>query len=185
MSTRAEEPPSAAILLAGAVGVLVVVGFVAAVSLGGEARARPGDRVDLVAGEGPSGMALLAGRCPDERVTAVELRAPGGPTLWRIASTKGSITRRYEVGGEPPFDFRTVAPLQPVPDGPLEALVEIDGETVDSQVFGRPLASAGSTAPPCGRSQDLGGVALLFAAGAALVVVAYGGMVRRWLASRR
>lgn len=184
MSRRADAP-STAVLLAGAIGVLVVLAFVAAVAMGGEARARRGDRVELISGEGPAGLEVLAGRCQDERVTAVELRAPSGPTLWRIASPKGSITRRYVVGGEPPFDFTTVAPLQPLPEGPLEAAVEIDGDVVDTQVFQRPLPAEGSAAGPCGRSQQLGGVVLLFAAGAALVVVAYGGMVRRWFTARR
>lgn len=184
MSPQADAP-STGVLLAGAVGVLVVVGFVAAVALGGEAQVRPGDRVELVSGEGPASLEVLAGRCEDERVTAVELRAPQGPTLWRIASSTGSITRRYVVGGDPPFDFTTTAPLQPLPEGPLEAVVEIDGETVDSETFVPPLAGEGSAAGPCGRSQDLGGVVLLFAAGALLVVIAYAGMIRRWLVGRR
>jgi hypothetical protein len=179
------DPPSVGVLLAGAVGVLVVVGFVAAVAMGGEARSRPGDRVELIRGEGPAGLEVLAGRCPDERITAVELRAPQGPTLWRVASDKGSITRRYVVGDDPPFGFATVHPLQPVPDGLVEAVVEIDGESVDSEVFQPPIADEGSAAGPCGRSQGIGAVALLFAGGAALVVVAYGGMLRRWLAGRR
>lgn len=183
MSPPRAEAPSAGVLLAGAVGVLVVLGFVAAVALGGEARVRPGDRVALVERDGR--LLVLAGRCEDERVTAVELRAPGGPTLWRIASVKGSITQRYPVGGETPVGFEVVAPLQPLPLGDLEAVVEIDREVVDSEVVPQPSPTSGEVAAPCGRSQELGGVTLLFVAGGLLVVIAYGAMLRRWFDDRR
>jgi hypothetical protein len=182
VSPQPTEPPTVGVLLAGAVGVLLVVGFVAAVVLGGEAQARPGDRVALV--EVDAHLVVLAGRCEDERVTAVELRVPNGPTLWRIASSKGSITQRYEAGGEPPFNFQVVAPLQPLPLGDLEAIVEVDHTLVDSEVFPQPAPQSGEVAAPCGRSQQLGGVALLFVAGAVMVVTAYIAMARRWFADR-
>lgn len=171
-------------LVAGGLGVLVVVGFVAAVVFGGAARTQPGDRVALVENAGQ--LVVVAGRCEDERVTAVELGAPGGPTLWRIASQKGSITRRYVVGAEPlPVGFTTVAPLQPLPLGDLEVSVEIDGTIVDREVVAQPAPQTGEVLAPCGRSQRLGAVSILFVAGALLVVLAYAAMVQRWLQGRR
>ena len=172
-------------LVAGGLGVLVVVGFVAAVVFGGAARAQPGDRVAFVEVRGRH--VVVAGRCEDERVTAVELRAPGGgPVLWRIASAKGSITRRYVVGEEPlPVGFTTVAPLQPLPLGDLEVAVEIDGTLVDREVVSQPAPERAEVYAPCGRSQRLGAVSLLFVAGALLVVLAYAGMVQRWFQGRR
>ena len=183
MSPPRAEAPTPGVLVAGGVGVLAVIGFVAAVVFGGEARAQPGDRVALAATE--EGPVLVAGRCEDERVTAVELKAPDGPTLWRITSAKGSITRRYVVGGEVPVGFETVTPFQGLPEGHLEAVVEIDRDLVDRRVVAQPLADTAQVAPPCGRSQDLGAVAVLFVAGALLVVTAYAAMVWRWLEDRR
>ena len=130
---------------------------------------------------------VLAGRCEDERVTAVELRIPGGgPTLWRISSPKGSITQRYEVGAaELPVGFATVHPLQPLPPDAVEVVVEIDGRLEDAEVVPQPAPAEAEVVAPCGRAQELGGVALLFVAGAVMVVTAYGSMVRRWFDGRR
>lgn len=183
---RADAPPGPGVLVAGGLGVLVVVAFVAAVLFGGSARAQPGDRVALVERDGQ--LVVAVARCEDERVTAVELKAPGpqGPRLWRIASAKGSIAQRYVVGAEPlPVGFTTIAPLQPLPLGDLEVLVEIDGELVDREVVAQPASQTADVLAPCGRSQRLGTVSVLFVVGALLVVVAYAGMVQRWLHGRR
>ena len=171
-------------LVACGLGVLVVVGFVTAVVFGGSARAQPGDRVALVEQSGQ--IVVLAGRCEDERVTAVELAAPGGPTLWRITSEKGSITQRYVFGAEPlPVGFTTVAPPQPLPLGDLQVSVEIDGTLVDREVVSQPAPETAEVFAPCGRSQRLGAVSVLFVVGALMVVLAYAGMVQRWYQERR
>jgi hypothetical protein len=172
-------------VLPGGIGVLVVVAFVAAVALGRDTTVKPGDRVAVIAArEAPRGLAILVGRCEDERVRDVELRVPGGPPLWEIRSVKGGIDRSYVPGEDPPpFGFETTTALQPFPPGPLEAVVTVDA-SVDSQRFDPThLDETSSVGAPCG-SRDIGLVPLLFALGGAGVVLAYGAMVRRFLLTR-
>src|SRR5207253_221662 len=100
----ASDAPSLGVVVAGGIGVLAVIAFVGALALGGSSRSRPGDRVAVVRTLGPAGIAVLAGRCLDQRVTAVAV-VDGGTTIWRIESRKGSIERRYVVGAPPPLGF--------------------------------------------------------------------------------
>lgn len=183
MSTRRADAPSTGVVVAGGIGVLVVLAFVAALALGGGSRSTPGERVALVSAEG--GAEVLAGRCRDQRVVAVEVR--DGPTVrWRIESVKGSIDRRYPVGGAPPLGFTTAVPLE----GDLPPVVTVeatfdgpDGEERDAAL--RPVSAPedvtlGDVAPPCGGSVDLGATVILFAAAAALVVGGYAVMLTRF-----
>jgi hypothetical protein len=169
-------------VLTGGIGVLVVVAFVAAVAFGRDTTVEPGDRIAVVPLVGsPTGFEVLVGRCQDERVRAVELRAPDGPALWRIESAKGGIDRSFIVGEHPPpFGFATVRQLVPLPPGVLEVDVTVD-DTVDARQFDPThLETSGSVGAPCG-PRDIGIVPLVFALGAAGVVLAYGAMVRRFL----
>ena len=172
-------------VLTGGIGVLVVVAFVAAVAFGRDTTVEPGDRIAVVSLKGsPAGFEVLVGRCENERVRAVELRAPGGPPLWRIESTKGGIDRRFVVGQDPPpFDFATVASLNQVPTGVLEIEITVD-KSIDAKQFDpAQLEASGTVGAPCGK-RDIGVVALAFALGAFGVVLAYGAMVRRFLQTR-
>jgi hypothetical protein len=176
--------PTLAVVLTGGIGVLVAVAFVAAVAFGRDTDVSPGDRVAVVQSDGPAGLTVLAGRCEDERVKAVELRTPDGVSLWRIESARGAIDRRFLVGQDPPpFSFATVTPLQALPAGPLEAEITVD-KTIDGEVFDRAhLDEESAPDAPCG-NKDVGVVALVFMLGALGVVVAYGVMVRRYLSAR-
>lgn len=170
-------------LATGGIGVLVVLAFVAAVVFGRNTEVNPGDRIAVVRSDGPVGFSILAGRCTDERVNAVEVRAPVGPALWRIESKKGVINRTFAVGAEAPFGAATVTPLQPLPAGLLVAGIRV-GDAEDVEQFDPAhLETADAPEAPCGET-DLGLVPLLFIAGAAGVVVAYGGLVRRYLQAR-
>ena len=170
-------------LATGGVGVLVVLAFVGAVVLGRNTEVKPGDRIAVVRSDGPAGFSILAGRCIDERVKAVEVRTPVGPVLWRIESEKGVINRSFQVGADAPFGAATVTPLQPLPAGVLVAGIRV-GDTEDAEQFDPAhLETADAPEAPCGAT-DLGLVPLLFVAGAAGVVVAYGGMVRRYVRAR-
>lgn len=171
-------------VVVGGVGLLVVIAFVAGVVLGRESAPRPGDRLAVVPTE-TDALAILAARCGDERVHAVELRVPdGGPTLWRIESAKGSIDRSYLVGAvPPPFGFATITALQPVPPGALEAVVTVD-DTVDAERFDPAALERGDGfRAPC-EGDELGLVELAFVVGALGVAAAYATMIRRWLADR-
>ena len=172
-------------VLTGGIGVLVVVAFVAAVAFGRDTTIAPGDRIAVVALTGaPAGFEVLVGRCDDERVRAVELRAPGGPPLWRIESTKGGIDRSFIVGQDPPpFEFATVTRLGPIPAGVLEVEITVDKDVDARQFDPAHLERSGAVGAPCG-NRDIGVVPLLFGLGAAGVVVAYGAMVRRFLKTR-
>lgn len=171
-------------LATGGIGVLVVLAFVGAVVFGRNTDVSPGDRVAIVRAEGPVGFAVLAGRCEDERVRAVEIHQPDGPPLWRIESAKGVIERSFVVGAEPaPFGAQIVTTLQPLPPGVLEAVLTVDGSTDREQFDPAQLASADAPEAPCGGA-DLGVVPLLFIAGAIGVVVTYGSMVRRYRSRR-
>jgi hypothetical protein len=172
-------------VLTGGIGVLVVVAFVAAVAFGRGTTMRPGDRIAVVPLErSPAGFEILVGRCQDERVRAVEVRAPDGPVLWRIESTKGGIDRSFIVGQDPPpFSFRTTTKLGKLPPGPLEASVVVDQST-DARPFDPAhLSTSGAVGAPCG-SRDIGIVPWLFIVGGAGVVVAYGAMVQRFVRAR-
>ncbi|HEX4903831.1 MAG TPA: hypothetical protein VFU93_00160 [Acidimicrobiales bacterium] len=183
MSAPRADAPTLGVLATGGIGVLVVLAFVGAVVFGRNTEVKPGDRIAVVRSESPAGFSILAGRCTDERVNAVEVRAPVGPTLWRIESKKGVINRAFSVGGEPPFGAATVTPLQPLPTGTLVAAIRV-GDTEDVEQFDPAhLETADAPEAPCGGA-DLGLVPLLFVAGAAGVVVAYGGLVRRYLQAR-
>lgn len=169
-------------LAIGGIGVLLVLAFVAAVVFGRNTEVKPGDRVAVVRSDAPAGFSILAGRCTDERVNVVEVRAPAGAALWRIESKKGVINRSFGVGAEAPFGADTVTPLQPLPAGMLLAAIRV-GDAEDVEQFD-PAHLETTKAPeaPCG--SDLGLVPMLFVAGAAGVVVAYAGLVRRYLQAR-
>jgi hypothetical protein len=180
------------VVVAGGIGVLVVIAFVGAVAVGGTGRRAPGEQVAVVRSGGPAGIAVLAGRCLDQRVTAVQVDGADGTTLWRVASVKGSIERRYVVGAEPPLGFEDVTGLTGRPSGRVRASVELeqgDTTTVDARVVDvANLPAQGHTldggAPACGGREGPGGTALLFAVGAAFVLAGYVGMLVRFARSR-
>ncbi len=181
MSAPRGDAPSLGVVATGGIGVLVVLAFVVAVVLGRNDTVSAGDRVAVVQADGPAGIAVLAGRCQDERVRAVEVRTPDGTVLWRIESAKGVIARTIVVGAEPPpFGAVTVTPLQPLPAGELEVVLTVDGERDRERFDPAHLESADAPEAPCGQA-DLGLVPLLFVLGAAGVVGAYVGLVRRYL----
>jgi hypothetical protein len=185
--SRRPDAPSLGVVVVGGLGVLAVVAFVAAVAFGGTSSSRPGDRVAVVRAGGPAGIAVLAGRCLDQRVTAVTVIGSDGSTLWRVASRKGSIERRYLVGAEAPLGFTDVTGLTRRPTGRVRAEVtfeEGDTTTVDARVVDvGDVRGEGQTldegAPACGGHEGPGGTALLFAIGAAFVVAGYVGMLLR------
>lgn len=186
MSARRADAPSLGVVLVGGIGVLVVVGFVAALALGGGGRSTPGERVALVRADGPAGVAVLAGRCRDQRVSSVEVRGPSG-VRWRLVSDKGSIERRYVVGAPPPLNVREDVPLTGELAGRVTVSVGFDGpdgEERDQGTYAVAAAGAegealGRISPPCGGAVDLGPTVLLFGAAAALVVAGYAVMLAR------
>lgn len=190
--SRRPDAPSPGVVVAGGVGVLAAIAFVGALAIGGTARSRPGDRVAVVRADGPAGIAVLAGRCLDQRVTAVDVIAGDGTTLWRIESTKGSIERRYVVGAEPPLGFRDVVGLIARPSGRVRAEVTFDqggsdttdARTVDVRAVGDQGATLAEGAPACGGHEGPGGTTLLFAVGAAFVLAGYLGMLARYIRGR-
>ena len=189
MRSRVRRPdptvPTLTVVVTGGIGVLVVIAFVAAVALSRGTSMSPGDRVAVVVDGRPAGITVLAGRCDDERVTAVELRSSEGVALWRIESAKGGIDRRYTVGQDPPpFGFVTVTPFRSLTAGRLRVEIAVDG-VVDGESFD-PAHLDRESAPraPCG-GDDVGVVSILFVIGALGVVAAYAVMVRRYLSARR
>lgn len=216
MSRRADrsgteqKPPSLSMVLSGGVGVVVVVGFVAALAFGtGIAEVAPGARLGIVAAPGPAGMAVVVPRCPSERVISVELQGPGGTPLWRVVSAKGAIAERYVVGAAAsPFATVTEVELSaPPPAGPLTAVASLAGEAEDvtdsvgfeaaavpaegvlyqgsaigTEEFEASAAAAADCAGPRG---GLGLVTWLFVAAALGVVVTYLMMLMRYLEERR
>lgn len=168
-------------LVIGGIGVLVVLAFVAAVALGRQARTEPGDRVRVAANVEPGRPPVVfVGRCPDERVRAVEVRVPDGETLWRVESARGTVNRAFVIGDEPPPFFETVVEGRPLPEGELEAEVQVD-DIVDRERFDpAALERGGGIGVACGDS-DLGLVPLLFLVGAAGVLGGYVSMVARYL----
>jgi hypothetical protein len=187
--SRRPDDPSLGVVVAGGLGVLAVLLFVGAVALGGTSGARPGDRVAVVRASGPAGIAVLAGRCLDQRVTSVEVVGGDGTTLWRIDSRKGSIERRYVVGAQPPpLGFRPTLGLTGRPTGQVRAQVTFDEDgatTTDARVVDvGDLRGQGHTldegAPACGGHEGPGRTTtVLFALGAAFVVAGYVGMLLR------
>jgi len=171
------------VLVTGGIGVLVVVAFVASIVFERNQRVGEGDRI-AVAASSEAGLppAVLVGRCEDERVRAVEVRAAGGDVLWRIESDKGTIDRGFVIGSAPPPFFDTVVQLDgPLPGGPLEAVVAIDDDIVDRETFEvASLEGGDGIGVSCG-DRSLGLVPLVFVVGAAGVVVAYASMVARFL----
>lgn len=203
--TEGVAAPSLGMVAAGGVGVLVVLAFVAAVALGGRTGpAEPGARVAVGRADASGALAVFVPRCPDERVTAVEVAGEGGQDLWRIASRKGSIDERYVVGAAPPLGFEVEVPLQaPLPSSRLVASVTVDDEVSDATAFtfasvpeGDVLhqddavdiasfqAMALSAASCPGSGTDRRVTTVLFGSGAIVVVGAYGLMVSRWWRAR-
>jgi hypothetical protein len=182
VSERRADAPTLAVVVTGGIGVLVVIAFVAGVVLGRGTRTEPGDRVGVAAVDGE--LVVFAARCEDERVRAVEVRTPGGPALWRIESDKGTIDRRFVVGGEPPAFFLTTVRLESLPTGgTLEAEVTVD-DVVDAKPFDLgALEESDGFGVSCD-DRDLGVVPLLFVMGASGVVAAYGAMLARYVRSR-
>lgn len=189
---------------AGGVAVLLVVAFVAAVAMGSRSvPADEGDRLAVARGNGPAAAEVLVHRCPDERVVSVEVLGAGGEPVWRIASRKGSIDTRYVVGGESPTGFATEVPLDgPLPEGPVEVVVDLDEGTSDrtavtpADIPAEGVRHRGAVvaeddfrrralgAVECAEAAGRGIVSLLFAAGAVVVALSYLGLVRRWWLGR-
>jgi hypothetical protein len=175
----ARDVPSLGIIVTGGIGVLVVIAFVAGIVLGRTGEAEPGDRVGI--GRVDEGLVVFAARCEDERVRAVEVRAPGGPALWRIESDKGTIDRRFLVGGTPPAFFATVVPLDgSLPSGVLEAEVTVD-DVVDARQFDPAALEEGERFGVSCDDSGLGLLPVVFVLGALAVVAAYGAMVARYV----
>lgn len=180
-------------LIAGAIGVVAVVGFVVVLTVGGTPSDTPGSRVRIARAASPAGFAVLAGRCRDQRVTSVEVAAatPDGGTLWRIESRKGSIERRFLVGSAPPLGFADVVRLTTKPAGRVRAKVTFehgdetttDRRAVDTAALDEEGRTLASPAPSCGGHVGLGDAAPLFGVAAALVVAGYVMMLVRF--SRR
>jgi hypothetical protein len=181
VSSPRGDAPTLGVVVTGGIGVLVVLAFVGAIVFGRSAAVGPGDRVAVVSSDkAPAGFTVLAGRCQDERVTSVEIHAPGGPPLWRLESAKGVIDRSFRVGGDAPFGAAIAVPLQPLPPGPLEAVITVDGKP-DAETFDPAhLETAKAPEAPCG-DLDLGLVPFLFVVGALGVVVTYVLLVRRYV----
>lgn len=189
MSPARPDRPSLGVLVAGGIGVLAVVGFVAALAFGTRTTETPGELVRLVRVDAPAGVAVLAGRCLDQRVVGVSVADADGAVRWRITSRKGSIERRFVVGQPPPLGFDVAQPLEGELPGAVRATVafERDGErrtdaraaTVASLPAQADELAAG--APACGDDARPGATVVLFALAAALVVAGYGLMVWRRL----
>lgn len=186
--SRRPDAPSLRVVAIGGIGVLVVLAFVVALALGSSTRRAPGELVRVVADEGPGGIAVLAGRCLDERVRSVTVTDVGGAVLWRIVSRKGSIDRRYPVGAGAPLGFDVDQPLTGRPTGAVRAEVVFvrDGEEhTDARVVdvgdlpshGDALASG---PPACGEGRGAGFTTATFAVAAALVLAGYGLMLTRF-----
>lgn len=196
-------------VVAGGVGVLAVVVFVAALAFGARAVDLPqGARLGVVESEGPAGLAVLVPRCQGERVVGVEVLDAAGVARWRVTSAKGAIDERYVVGaGDPPFGSLTAVALEgPLPSGPLTAGASLSGgpfDTTDQVTFDPTTvpadgvlylgvvigpeefeARAAGAADCDGPSGDLGLVTWVFIAAALGVVVTYLMMVGRYLDGR-
>jgi hypothetical protein len=181
------DRPSLGVVVAGGLGVLAIVAFVAVLLFGAESERRPGDRVEVVRTE--DGVLVLAGRCAEQRVTEVGVLGGDGRELWRIRSAKGSIERRYPLGSVPD-GFSTVTPLAADVEGRVVVEVGFDREgeastdvrVVDLGALPDALPRLDDAAPPCGSRRLRPGAltALLFLGGAAAVVVGYIGMVVRY-----
>lgn len=193
---------------AGGFGVLAVLVFVAAVAFGTRPVAPvPGDRLAVSRSSQGDELHVAVARCPVERVTSVAVSEPDGALRWRITSTKGSIDARYTVGAPAPTGFETDVALDGRVEGePLELEVVIDregtpivdrvavpalgpesgawlhqGMAVSEDTFeGRSTAAADCP----GGDGDRAVVVWLFGAAALVVLLTFGGMVRRWWGGR-
>ena len=180
------------------IGVLAVLAFVA-VLVFGDVDDAPVDRVAAVKSSGPMGVTVIVGRCREQRVTGVELSKIDGTALWRIASQKGSIERRYVAGGDPPVDFTTVVPFASDGDNPASDdrmvaratirrpghATEIHRAVIDVGRLGDEEPVLGTSAPACPDSADVGVVGVLFIVAAAVVVSGFVAMVARVFHARR
>lgn len=180
---RRADAPTLGVVVTGGIGVLVVIAFVAGVLLGRSDRTEPGDRIGVARVEDE--LVVFVARCEDERVRAVELRVAEGPKLWRVESEKGTIDRRFVVGGDPPPFFVTTVRYDRAQ--PTTSALEVE-VVVDDLVDVKPidldaLEEAESFGVSCDQ-HDLGLVPLVFVAGAAGVVAAYGALVARYVRSR-
>lgn len=119
-----EKGPSLTMVIAGGVGVLVVLAFIAAVPYGARpAPAVPGARLGLGPSDGPAGLVVSVPRCRGERISGVELSGPEG-SLWRVTADPGSIDSSYVVGAEPPpLGFTNEVVFDPA--NPLPEIVEV------------------------------------------------------------
>ena len=187
--SRRPDAPSGGVVLVSGLGVAAVVGFVVILSMGGRTQVSPGERVKVVADPSRSGMAVLAGRCLDQRVASVAVRNADDLVIWRVVSRKGSIARRYVVGGSPPFGFATDVALFGRPVGVVRAEITFTQDGVDSHDVravdaDRPLPAEGDELeglpPACAADRGLHGTALLFAIGAGFVVFGYVTMLVRF-----
>lgn len=185
--SRRPDAPSLGVVAAGGIGVLAVVAFVVAMGFGGSTAATPGEKVRLVADDGPAGLAVLAGRCLDERVRAVELTDEAGEVVWAIESRKGSIERRFVVGAAPPLGFEEAHPLLAPPDGVVRAEVTFadagevttDARSIDVGALPPEGGLLDEGPPACGGDEGPGALTILFAVAALVVVAGYGVMVGR------
>ena len=175
------DVPSLGVVVTGGIGVLVVIAFVAGVVLGRDASPQPGERVAVVRDDAGA-IEVLAARCEDERVRAVAVQDTDGRDLWRVESAKGTIDRRFVVGGEPPAFFETTVALdEPLPaSGLLVAEVAVD-DVVDARPFDPADVDDGDGFGLSCRDGGIGLVSVLFVAGAAGVVAAYGAVVARYV----
>ena len=187
--SRRPDAPSGGVVLVSGLGVAAVVGFVVILAMGGRTQVAPGEKVKVVDDPGRSGMAVLAGRCLDQRVTSVAIRNADGLVIWRVLSRKGSIERRYVVGGSPPFGFATDVALLGEPVGVVRAEVTFTQDGLDthderSVDADQPLPVEGnelkSLPPPCATNRGLHGTTLLFAVAAGFVVFGYVTMLVRF-----
>lgn len=190
--SRRPDVPGAGVLIAGAIGVVAIVGFVLVLTVGGSPSDSPGSRVRVVRADSPAGFAVLAGRCRDQRVTAVEIASADGTALWRIESRKGSIERRYLVGAAPPLGFADAVRLTAKPVGSVRATVTFerddeattDSRVVDTGALAGERSTLDSPTPSCGGDVGLGAAAPLFGVAAALVVAGYVMMLVRFSRER-
>jgi hypothetical protein len=112
--------------------------------------------------------------------------------LWQLSSVKGSIERRYVVGGPAPLGFTTTTPLVGKPPGRVRVEVRferdgratLDAHDFDAAALAPSPVELGAAAPPCGHREGPGATAWLFAAGAAFVVAGYARMLLRYARGR-
>jgi hypothetical protein len=159
------------VLVAGGLGVLAVVGFVALLVFGLRSEGDDDDRVRLVAGP-----VVLVNRCLDERVLSVTVRSDPGP-VQGVLRGEGSIERRYPLAR--PVRGRVE----------VEVLVERNGRdhrlrtTVDADHLPPDPGEVRGTPGPCPSTRvgPSGPVSALLVAGGVAVVAGYGAMIARFV----